>query len=63
MPGNTEAIRDLKARFDAGEHVEFDETVSDLARSSVVVVGKRIGDVGSEENNDGLVDEVLRCFG
>ena len=27
VPGNTETIRDLKARFDAGEHVEFDEKV------------------------------------
>lgn len=27
VPGNTETIRELKARFDGGEHVEFDEDV------------------------------------
>lgn len=28
VPGNMEIIRDLKARFDSGDHVEFDERVS-----------------------------------
>ncbi|CAM9539661.1 unnamed protein product [Ascophyllum nodosum] len=30
VPGNTETIRDLKARFDAGEHVEFDEKIHNV---------------------------------
>lgn len=30
VPGNMEIIRDLKARFDSGDHVEFDERVSVL---------------------------------
>lgn len=30
VPGNMEIIRDLKARFDSGDHVEFDERVSML---------------------------------
>ncbi|CAN0327935.1 unnamed protein product, partial [Hapterophycus canaliculatus] len=28
VPGNTETIRQIKSRFDAGEHVQFDERVS-----------------------------------
>lgn len=27
VPGNTETIRELKAQYDSGEHVEFDEEV------------------------------------
>lgn len=27
VPGNTETIRELKTRFDSGDHVEFDEKV------------------------------------
>lgn len=34
VPGDTEKIRELKARFDSGEHVEFDEKVSERDRSS-----------------------------